>query len=118
MDAVTYPDPATVRFVTDSLIAMRIDISSDYDLPKRYQIKYTPTVIVADGEGREHYRTVGFLRPDEFIPAMLLGMARADFNNNRFKNALSHLERILANYSGSQVAGEAGLLRSACLDRI
>lgn len=83
-----------------------------------YRIKYTPTVVVADGEGKEHHRAVGFLRPEELIPALLLGMARAHFNHERFGKALETLERALHGYPASQIAGEAELLRRACLKRI
>ena len=118
MDAVTYPDPGVARFINASFIPVRVNVSSNADTAMDYSIKYTPTVIVADGEGTEHYRSVGFLRPQEFIPALLLGTARAHFNLEHFDRALETLEKILGQYPASQVAGESGLLRNACLKKV
>ncbi len=118
MEAVTHPDLGTIRFINDSLIPIRVNVSSQADTAMDYMIKYTPTVIVADGDGKEHYRTIGFLRPQEFIPALLLGIARTHFNNERYRLSLEALDKILANYPQSQVAGEAQLLRNACSKKV
>ena len=118
MDTVTYPDPKTVHFLNETLIPVRVNVSSQSDTAMEYQIKYTPTVVIVDGDGKEHYRAVGFLRSPEFIPAMLLGMARAQFNNERFQKSHECLARILTEYPASQVAGEAGLLKIACAKKL
>lgn len=79
MHAVAFPDPAVVGFVTTNLIPLRIP-ADDPELGPRYKVKWTPTLLVLDAEGVEHYRSLGFYPPEELIPSLLLGMGKAKFN--------------------------------------
>jgi thioredoxin-related protein len=113
MDAVTYSDPAMVQFAQDNLIAIRANVRSDSVLADRFGIRYTPTIIILDGEGVERDRTVGFVSPNEFIPALLLGIGKSHYENGRFKEASRALEELLSEYSQSRWAGEAANLKRA-----
>ncbi|HTY25559.1 MAG TPA: thioredoxin fold domain-containing protein [Desulfomonilaceae bacterium] len=117
MDTVTYPDPKTAEFVNRFMIPFRANTQSHANLAGRYGIQYTPTIITLDGEGKEHYRTVGFLPAQEFIPALMLGIGKAYFSQNLIKKALTMLDKLLAEFPGSKVATEANTLKQACLSR-
>lgn len=106
MNAVAFPDPAVVDFVTSNLIPLRIP-ADDPLLGPRYKIKWTPTLLILDADGVEHYRTLGFYPPEELIPALLLGMGKASFNLPDRQAACGYFEKILANYPGSSLAPEA-----------
>lgn len=114
MDTVSYPDKKVSEFINNSLIPLRVrsdaqPISTDFNL------KWTPTLIVLDTEGKEHHRTVGFLPPEELIPSLLLGIARIHFDLNEFKEALSDLKKILSDFPESSSAPEAVYLKGVCL---
>ena len=117
MDTVTYPDPRTVRFVRDSMIALRVNTQQGRDLAMNFHIKYTPTVITLDGDGKEHHRSIGFQPPEEFVPALMLGIGKAYFDDGRFEQALSVFDKLLSEYPRSQSAATASDLRKVCLSK-
>lgn len=106
MNAVAFPDPAVVDFVTNNLIPLRIP-ADDPELGSRYKVKWTPTLLILDSDGVEHYRTLGFYPPEELIPSLLLGMGKASFNRPDRPAACGCFEKILANYPASSLAPEA-----------
>jgi len=114
MAAVTYPNPKVVTFIHETMIPLQVrfdvqPIASDYN------VKWTPTIITLDADGKEHHRTVGFLAPEELIPSLLLGVAKIYFDADAFDNALNNLNRILAEYPDSNASSEAIYLRGVCL---
>jgi hypothetical protein len=110
MGAVTYPNEKVVEFVTKNLVPVQV-LSDAQPIASNFNIKWTPTLITLDPEGKEHHRTVGFLPPEELIPSLLLGIAKSHFDRERFADALAALDKLLADYSKSDAAPEAIFLR-------
>ncbi|MCM2264080.1 MAG: hypothetical protein NDI73_02695 [Desulfuromonadales bacterium] len=106
MNAVAFPDPAVVDFVSNNLIPLRIP-ADDPELGPRYKVKWTPTLLLLDADGVEYYRTLGFYPPEELIPSLLMGMGKASFNQPDRPTACRCFEKILANYPTSSLAPEA-----------
>jgi tetratricopeptide (TPR) repeat protein len=106
MGAVTYPDAHVIEFVNNRMIPIRL-LSDAQPYAKDFNIKWTPSIITLDESGKEHHRVVGFLPPEEFIPAMMLGIAKVSFDLDRFDEALAELERIIAEYPKSKATPEA-----------
>ncbi len=113
MDAVTYPDPKVVDFVSQNMIPLQV-LFDDRPLSADFNVKWTPTLVTLDTDGIEHHRTVGFLSPEELIPSLLLGIAKSYFETDRFAEALENLERLLAGHAKSDAAAEALYLRGVC----
>ncbi len=113
MDAVTYPDDRVTDFIQNTLIPLRISFNAQ-PFASQFNLKWTPTLIVLDSLGKEHQRTVGFLPPEELIPSLLLGIAKSHFDQERFNEALSMLEKIISDHPGSGSAPEAIYLRGVC----
>ena len=116
MDAVTYPDRRTVEFINKNFVAFRVDANQATQLVIRFEVQYTPTVIILDGDDKEHHRSVGYLPPEEFIPQLMLGMAKSKFNRDKCFQSLEILRRLLSDYAGSKAAAEAAELKRACLE--
>jgi len=106
MDAVAYIDPAVISFVNDNLIPMRLP-AADPVLGPRYKVKWTPTLLILDGEGVEQYRTLGFYPPDDLVPSLLLGMGKAKFDLPDRPAACDCFGKILVDYPDSSLAAEA-----------
>ncbi|MBF0498117.1 MAG: tetratricopeptide repeat protein [Deltaproteobacteria bacterium] len=106
MDAVAYPESAVIEFVNNNLIPLRIP-SDHPTLGPKYRIKWTPSLLILDSEGTEHYRTLGFFSPQELIPSLLLGMGRAYFNQPDRPRATACFERIIAEFPKSFQVPEA-----------
>lgn len=111
MKAVTYPDALTARFIDKNLIAHRIEVNSPGPRPAEFKIQYTPTVVILDGRGKEHHRIVGFLPPNEFMPSLMLGVAKAHVFHGRFARARGMLDALLFEFPRSQAATEANDLK-------
>ena len=94
MDAVTYPNAEVIEFIEENLIPLRVPYDAK-PLSVDFNIKWTPTIIVLDGEGKEHQRSIGFLAPEELIPELLLGIAKTHYERDQFAKALARLEEIL-----------------------
>jgi TolA-binding protein len=106
MDAVTYPEPKVAEFLNSRIIPVRLAFNSQ-PYAAQYEVKWTPTLITLDADGKEYHRTVGFLSPEALIPSLLLGMAKVFFNGDRFSEALDLFDQLLAGYPKSPSAPEA-----------
>ena len=109
MGAVTYPNEKVADFVMNRMVP--IQVLSDSPLADEFKVKWTPTIVVLDFYGKEHHRTVGFFPPEEFIPSMLLGMGKIDFDADQFNDAIIHFDMLLKEYPQSAAAPEAIYLR-------
>jgi hypothetical protein len=92
------------------MVSLRVDTTSPPAWARRFTVQYTPTVITLDGDGTEHHRTVGFLPPEEFIPSLMLGMAKTHMDAQRQAQARAMLEWLLLAYPKSQAASTANQL--------
>ena len=106
MGAVTYPDSRVVEFVNSRVIPIQL-LSDAKPYAHDFNVKWTPTVIVLDEDGKEHSRTVGFLPPEEFVASLLLGITKVYFDLNRLSEALTNAEKCIADYPKSRATPEA-----------
>jgi TolA-binding protein len=56
----------------------------DFD---RFKAHWTPTVIVAQADGTEVHRSVGFQEMDEFLTQLHMGLAKAEFAREKYQDA-------------------------------
>lgn len=110
MDAVSYPDPRVVDFVTETVVPLRVPADSR-PLADDFRVTWTPTLVTLDLYGKEHHRTVGFLPPEELIASLILGIGKCDYDGGAFNDAICRFDRILADYPKSGAAPEAVYLR-------
>jgi hypothetical protein len=113
MDTVTYPNKNVIEFSNQFVIPLRV--RSDNPLAVDFNIQWTPALIVLDQDGKEQHRTVGFFSAEELIPSILLGIGIGHSGKNEFKEAIGCYEKILIDYSASQVAPEAVFQRGVNL---
>jgi len=109
MDAVTYPTPAVTDFITANLIAVRVPFDSQ-PLAGKFNVVWTPAIVILDPQGQEHHRAVGFQPPEEFIPFLSLGIAKCHFDAGDFSAAMARFQTLAADYPASAAAPEAVFL--------
>ncbi len=114
MDAVTYPDQKVAAFIEEEIIPLRVS-SDAIPLSQDFSVKWTPTLVVLDIAGKEHYRTVGFIPPEELIPSLLLGMGKSCFDLDELSLAIEDFDRIIREYAKSHYTPEAIYLRGVSL---
>lgn len=110
MDAVTYPNAQVTSFINDNMIPLRVKYNAE-PLASDFNVQWTPTLVTLDPDGKEHMRTVGYIRPEELVPSLLLGIAKWHFDSERFEDARRSMDKILAEYPESEWVPEAIYLR-------
>jgi tetratricopeptide (TPR) repeat protein len=114
MNTVTYSNPDVIAFLNDEVIPIQVLFNTE-PLATRYNLQWTPTVIVLDSDGKDYSRTVGYLSPEEFIPGVLIGIGKALFELNRFAEAIKIFERIINSYKKSKATPEAIYFKGVAL---
>ena len=91
------------------MVPLRIPF--DATLSQEFNVTWIPALITLDWKGTEHYRTVGFMAPDELVPSLMLGCAKVFGDLEFFDRALDEIDKILTNYPASDAAPEAEFAR-------
>lgn len=110
MDAVTYPNSEVSKFINEEMVPVRVSYDAEPHA-KDFNVKWTPTLVTLDPDGKEHHRTLGFLAPGELVPSLELGMAKADYENDHYEDALEGFDKVLSDYPKSDSAPEAMFLK-------
>jgi len=105
MDAVTYPTENVVEHIEKHVIPVRIPF--DDPLAGEFVVKWTPNLVFADAERAVHHRIIGFLPPEELIPAILLGVGKTFFDLADLDRDLGILNEVVEKHPTSHAAPEA-----------
>jgi hypothetical protein len=106
MDAVTYPDTKVIEFINNNVVALRVP-SDSQPLAGRFNVKWTPVLAVLDENGVGHRQTLGFFPPEEFVPSLMLGIAKVNFDHDQLDKALAIFHKLQADYPASAVVPQA-----------
>lgn len=110
MGAVTYPNEGVARFVDLNFIPVQVEISNK-EMVQKYNVSWTPTILVLDADGKEHYRSVGFLQPDVFIATFEVGKGRYYLDLEQFAEARALFEEVIDRCPVPEVVPEAIFFR-------
>ena len=76
------------------------------ELVKKYGIEWTPTFLIADGDGNEVYRFVGYLPKQDFIAQLTLGLGKFALRKENYDQADKCFESVAKNYPKTEAAPE------------
>lgn len=109
MNTDTYSQDKVVDFLVENFIPVRSQCFFDHftAMMRRYQVKWTPTFLVLDQDGREHHRVVGFLPPEDFLAQLQLGKAKLYYDQDRLDKAASEFQLVIDQFPQSAAAEEA-----------
>jgi hypothetical protein len=82
-----YPDERVAGLIQENFVPVKIHVKENPAGFERFGAQWTPTIIVADPEGRERYRFEGYLPPDDFMAQLQLGLGKVAFTKNDFAKA-------------------------------
>ena len=106
MGAVTYPNEKVAKFVSLNFVPVKIE-SSNTAMMQRFAVSWTPTLLVLDAEGREHYRGVGFFAPEDLIPTLMTAKGRWALDTDQFAEARALFEEVISCHPDREAAAEA-----------
>lgn len=105
----TLPDKSVIDFTGKQFVLGMFEWSEpkSKDLVKKYGIEWTPTFLVADKDGNEVYRFVGYLPAQDFIAQLTLGLGKYALRKEDYDQADKCFEKIVKNNSKTEAAPEA-----------
>ncbi len=90
---------------------VRVNAISQSDLYQkmagRFDVNWTPTVLVLDTEGKERHRIAGYVPPPSFASQLLLGLGHAAFAAKKFAEAEKWFREVVEKYPNTPEAPEA-----------
>ena len=106
-----YPDPRVREFITRHFVAVRVHPKETpdafRDLGERFNAHWTPTILILDETATERHRIEGFLPVDEFLPQLMLGVAKAAFARKDYATAERLYREIPERFPNAEPAAEA-----------
>jgi len=106
MGTVTYPQERVAKFIQLNFIPVQFQ-TSNKAMMEKFAISWTPTILVLDADGREHYRGVGFYTPDDLIATLLTAKGRWALDTDQLADARAIFEEVISCYTASNAAAEA-----------
>ncbi|MGA9820725.1 MAG: hypothetical protein WBQ36_03925 [Desulfobaccales bacterium] len=94
------------KFISLNFVPVKIE-TTNTDLMKRYSVSWTPTVLVLDAEGREHYRGVGFFSPEDLIPTLMTAKGRWALDTDQYAEARALFEEVISCHPDRDTTAEA-----------
>ena len=112
----TYPNPEIISFINEQFIPLKL--LPEGEISDGFFIRWTPVFLFLDPKGNEHHRIVGFLPPEQFLPAMMLGLAKTKWSISDWSGAEPWFDRIVTKHPQSHAAPESIYLRAICRYRL
>ena len=82
-----YPNPEVARFITERFVPVRQHVKTHPGAMERFEVQWTPTLLVMDANGKERHRVEGFLDAGPLLAQLRLGLAQAAFANQQWDDA-------------------------------
>jgi hypothetical protein len=94
------------KFISLNFVPVQIQTTNTV-LVQQFSVSWTPTLIVLDADGREHYRAVGFFTPEDMIASFLTAKGRWALDTDQLSDARALFEEVISNYPDKDPAAEA-----------
>jgi thioredoxin-related protein len=109
MREVTYPNESVISMIAENFVPLMLqcNFAKPTELMKKYHVRWTPTLLALDVDGKPRYHTVGFMPPDELIAHLALIGAMANFDGGKFGDAITRLRAIVQKHPQSSAAAQA-----------
>ncbi len=107
LEEEVYPDDHVTAFLAEHFVPARLLRSHHPQEDRRFNIMWTPTLLILEPDATERHRVVGFLPVEDFIPQLELGLAKAAFGRNDFVGAQRAFQAICDRYPSADAAPEA-----------
>ena len=93
--------------IRESFVPARIQVREHPEAMERWNVHWTPTILVLGADGKEHHRIEGFLEADDFLAQLLLGLGQVALAEKRWDEAERRFAEVLERFPGAEGAAEA-----------
>lgn len=107
MDAESYEDQKAAEFIHDNFLPVKAHIKEHPAWFHRFDVVWTPTVLLLDSDGRERVRLEGYLLNNDFNAALKIGLGRIAFVQKKYADAERWYGDVVANFGNSHLEPEA-----------
>ena len=107
MDAVTYPETKVINFLSKNFIPVRCHVGENKTLPERFNVHWTPTLVVANAQGTIHHSITSFMPPDELVSQLEFALAKASFDKGDYQASFQGFNSVVEKYPKNIIAPEA-----------
>lgn len=95
-------------YITENFIPVKIHIKENGPAFKRFEVQWTPTIMLLDATGKEHYRFEGYLPAANFLAQLDFGRGRVAFHGKQWDDATREFNSAAARDPRTELAAEAG----------
>ena len=82
-----YPTPQVSDFITGNFVPARQHVKTHPDAMQRFDVQWTPTILMLDPGGKERHRIEGFLETQPFLAQLRLGLGKIAMANQKLDDA-------------------------------
>jgi hypothetical protein len=94
-------------FINQQFVPATINIKEKPADFHRFDVLWTPTILILDENGKERFRIEGYLPRDEFAAHLVMGLARVAFMSKRWADAEQLYNEVVQKYGHTGVAPAA-----------
>jgi Tetratricopeptide repeat len=102
-----YPEPRVDRLVRENFIPVRTQVRENPQAMERFNVQWTPTIVLLGPDGKEHHRIEGFLDTEDFLSQLTLGLAKISFARQEWDRAAERYGEVLDRFPATDAAPEA-----------
>jgi hypothetical protein len=74
---------------------------------ERWNVQWTPTIVLLGPDGKERHRIEGFLDTEDFLSQLTLGLGHLAFAEKDWPRAIARFQEVLDRFPGADAAPEA-----------
>ena len=102
-----YPEPRVDQLIRESFIPVRIQVRGNPGAMERWNVQWTPTILLLGPDGKEHHRIEGFLEATDFLAQLTLGLGHVAFAEKNWESAIARFGEVLKSFPETDAAPEA-----------
>jgi hypothetical protein len=98
LEAESYGDHETAKFIEESFVPFTVNVHEKAGLFGRFNVPWTPAILILSPRGAEIRRIEGYLPRDLFRAELEMGAARADFVGKQFASAERRYDHVASEF--------------------
>ena len=106
LDDEVYSEEDVVRFISECFVPIKVAIRKHPESFARFNVEWTPAIIIPDQNGKERHRMIGFLPKEDFLAQLQLAIAKVAFSTRKYEEARKGFAAVGRLHEGTSAAPE------------